>query len=83
MGLPRFWGKVERVLERDVVSSRGKDDADYVKRSEVFKSLSAEKNGEASIGWTVVYYVLLVVGALGFWKGLWPLTESHNALAKV
>lgn len=37
-------------------------------------------NGELSIGWTVVYYVLLVVGAMGFAWALWPLTQSYNAL---
>ena len=33
------------------------------------------------IGWTVIYYALLVVGAYGFYELLWPLTESPNALA--
>ncbi|ROW12500.1 hypothetical protein VMCG_00039 [Cytospora schulzeri] len=31
-------------------------------------------------GWSLAYYVLLVVGALGWWRGLWRLTESGNAL---
>ncbi|KAJ4392070.1 CAAX prenyl protease [Gnomoniopsis smithogilvyi] len=30
--------------------------------------------------WSVAYYVLLVVGAVGWWKELWALTESGNAL---
>lgn len=34
------------------------------------------------LGWTVMYYVLLVAGALGFWKGLWVLTESDKALVE-
>jgi len=29
---------------------------------------------------TYVYYGLLVAGAYGFWKGLYPLTASTNAL---
>lgn len=32
------------------------------------------------VEWTVAYYVLLVLGAWGFGKGLWPLTESSNGL---
>lgn len=32
--------------------------------------------------WTVAYYALLVAGAIGFWKGLWVLTESERALVK-
>lgn len=30
--------------------------------------------------WSVAYYVLLVVGAAAWWKGLWALTESGHAL---
>ncbi|KAK8200134.1 uncharacterized protein BKA78DRAFT_303417 [Phyllosticta capitalensis] len=37
-------------------------------------------SGEPHIGWTTAYYVLLVAGAVGFWKLLWTLTESSNAL---
>ncbi|KAI1454952.1 hypothetical protein F4805DRAFT_294733 [Annulohypoxylon moriforme] len=33
-----------------------------------------------SVMWTVVYYVLLVAGAVGWYKNLGPLTESSNAL---
>ncbi|WPH04054.1 Hypothetical protein R9X50_00693800 [Acrodontium crateriforme] len=32
------------------------------------------------IAWSVVYYALLLVGSYGFYKLLWPLTESSNAL---
>lgn len=31
-------------------------------------------------GWTVAYYLLLVLGAWSFAKLLWPLTESNHAL---
>ncbi|PKY06063.1 prenyl protein protease [Aspergillus campestris IBT 28561] len=34
-----------------------------------------------AMGWTVAYYLLLVGGAIGFYYGLWPLTESAHALA--
>lgn len=30
--------------------------------------------------WSLAYYVLLVVGAAAWWRGLWVLTESGNAL---
>jgi len=30
--------------------------------------------------YTVVYYVLLVGGAVTWWKKLWVLSESENAL---
>lgn len=32
------------------------------------------------VGWTVTYYMLLVGGAVGFWKLLYPLTASALAL---
>lgn len=35
---------------------------------------------EVKRAWSLVYYVLLVAGAWGWWKGLWSLTESSNAL---
>ena len=34
------------------------------------------------VAWTVAYYTLLVAGAVGFWKGLWVLTESDGALVE-
>lgn len=33
-----------------------------------------------SRAWSLVYYLLLVVGAVAWWRGLWALTESGNAL---
>ncbi|MCJ1313665.1 hypothetical protein MMC25_007344 [Agyrium rufum] len=83
MGLPRFWGKVERAVEREAGNHRGKEDDGHIRRSEIFTTLNAGNAGEASIGWTIAYYVLLIMGTFGFWKGLWPLTESDNALAKI
>ena len=32
------------------------------------------------ISWTIAYYILLVIGAVAFWMGLWPLTESKTGL---
>lgn len=37
-----------------------------------------EERGSAV--WTAVYYVLLLAGAWGFYRNLWVLTESGNAL---
>ncbi|KAK4188683.1 putative CAAX prenyl protease 2 [Podospora australis] len=33
-----------------------------------------------NIGWTVAYYILLVAGAWGWWRGLWVLSECSNGL---
>ena len=41
---------------------------------------SQAQASETSIPWTVVYYVLLVAGAVLFWTNLWALTQSRNAL---
>lgn len=72
-GLPRFWGRVE-AGEPLGPPLRGKEDEDGKWRGVNVGS------GELSIGWTVVYYALLVLGAMGFVWALWPLTESYNAL---
>lgn len=31
--------------------------------------------------WTSLYYILLVLGAMAWWRHLWTLSESGNALA--
>ncbi|KAL3448599.1 hypothetical protein BJX65DRAFT_66186 [Aspergillus insuetus] len=72
-GLPRLWGRVEAVAHIGPTLNRGKEDSD---RSIVYTY------GELSIGWSVAYYALLVVGAIGFYYGLWPLTESLHALVE-
>ncbi|KAL7627134.1 CAAX prenyl protease [Parahypoxylon ruwenzoriense] len=38
---------------------------------------------EASVLWTVSYYVLLVAGAVGWWRSLGVLTQSSNALMAI
>lgn len=43
--------------------------------------MALDQAQNAGIGWTLVYYMLVVVGAVGFSKLLFPLTESPNALA--
>ena len=40
-------------------------------------------DGRLGIGWTVAYYVLLVAGAVTFWKELWVLTDSERKLASL
>jgi prenyl protein peptidase len=69
MGLPRFWG---RVTSADTVMGpemgEGKQDGNEIRRLGVI--------------WTILYYVLLIVGALAWRKLLWPLTESESTLTK-
>ncbi|PGH10745.1 hypothetical protein AJ80_07395, partial [Polytolypa hystricis UAMH7299] len=73
-GLPRLWGRVEapvNVLENGLF--RGKQAQNGGQVEEEYRPLG--------IGWSVVYYVLLVVGLYAFISGLWVLTESSYALA--
>ncbi|TGJ87349.1 hypothetical protein E0Z10_g1372 [Xylaria hypoxylon] len=71
MGLPRLWGRVEPSSDTD-------DDAEDNEDRDGGKS--DLKKSKASILWSVVYYVLLVGGAVGWWKNLGVLTVSSNAL---
>lgn len=41
---------------------------------------AARRDDERGTGWTVAYYLLLVSGAVLWWKNLWAWTESANAL---
>lgn len=91
-GLPRLWGRVEAgeewnspLTQNDdfgnvaaAAGLRGKDDDERIDNYNL-----STRSGELHVGWTVGYYILLVAGAVGFWKGLWVLTESKSALAKV
>ncbi len=74
VGLPRFWGKLSRREEHphSPIMMRGKDDADVVQ--------SQGNRGDLGIQWTIAYYVLLFLGAYGFYAGLWPMTVSSQAL---
>ncbi|KAL8906740.1 MAG: hypothetical protein Q9171_006152 [Xanthocarpia ochracea] len=72
-GLPRLWGRVEPMVAIGGPTVRGKEDS----RSELGK----ERTGHWS--WSLVYYLLLVTGAVAFQQSLWTLTESPTALAKV
>lgn len=75
LGLPRFWGRVgvEAGVPIGPPRANGNDSA---------------KDGPSpvqskGVGWTVAYYVILVAGAYGFYRGLFPLTESRYALPVV
>ncbi len=38
------------------------------------------RGNELALTWTLLYYLLLGTGAYGFYRMLWILTESENAL---
>jgi len=76
-GLPRIWGAVTPP-EKQPLSPLSPITKEKVE--------SDAKTGRANVkpkhatAWTASYYVMLVAGAYGFYKGLWPLTESAAAL---
>ncbi|KAI0431518.1 CaaX protease [Xylaria sp. FL1042] len=72
MGLPRLWGRVE--------PSSNMDDAENEDRN---GRKASSRRFKATILWSVVYYILLVGGAVGWWKNLGPLTTSANALVSM
>ncbi|KAF2161079.1 hypothetical protein M409DRAFT_69948 [Zasmidium cellare ATCC 36951] len=96
MGLPRVWGKVGQVDDWDITPdvAQGKRD-DTIEHVRVGNSVVKDTDeneakaakvlgaGVKNLGstWTVAYYLLLVVGAFGFYRLLFVLTESKNALA--
>jgi prenyl protein peptidase len=72
MGFPRFWGKVsagETVLGPDFGEGRNGED-----------QIPLRTDAQMDLGWTVLYYFLLVVGAVSWWRSLWAWTESESAL---
>ena len=91
MGFPRVSGKVGQfaygqippatpdVAQGKAVHSANNSLTDSYGRHGV----EAVQVGPVNLGmqWTIAYYALLVVGAFGFYKLLWPLTASSNALA--
>lgn len=74
MGLPRVYGAV---MGRQRGRSRG---GKGVSSSSQKEEEEEEFLVPVARWWSVAYYVLLVVGAVGWWKELWALTESGNAL---
>lgn len=94
MGLPRLWG---RVGQYDSNLTPPRSDAAQGKRNKnglkVGNDVNADGREEAKaalvdhpvnlgVGWTVMYYFLVAVGAFAFYKLLLPLTESKHALAR-
>ncbi|KAL6719602.1 CAAX prenyl protease [Lecanora helva] len=76
LGLPRIWGRVGGVtIEGGVVGAplRGKEDEDRNEKVE----------RSPGIAWTVAYYALLALGAVTWWKSLWVLTASDQALLDI
>ena len=97
MGLPRVWGRLEAqggVLGPEVPRAR-EAWAEERRRGGAKRKNSEEDSlvlagvdlrvaeGRLGVGWTVSYYALLVAGAVAFWWGLWPLTESERRLAEL
>lgn len=78
MGLPQVWGRVEPeaggVVGGVVPVMAGGD----VGEGEGHHQRGG--SGRPSILWTVAYYVLLVAGAVLWYRNLWVLSESGNAL---
>ncbi|KAI1268626.1 CaaX protease [Xylariaceae sp. FL1019] len=72
MGLPRFWGRV-----------RPLSDYDQWEYNEDRDGGKAKQRTEPSIMWTIAYYVLLIAGAVGWWKNLGALTKSDYALVSI
>ncbi|KIW18182.1 hypothetical protein PV08_02470 [Exophiala spinifera] len=75
IGLPRFWGRVQRREEYPLspIAIRGKDDTDTIQ--------AGGRGGPQGLKLTVAYYVLLLIGAYSFYAALWPLTASSLALS--
>ncbi|KAL9084672.1 MAG: hypothetical protein Q9159_005102 [Coniocarpon cinnabarinum] len=93
-GLPRLRGRLGPLVDETTLlgadapaaagaqdsNLRGKED-DETKPIERRGTMSKERREKPlSLFWSIVYYVLLVVGAAGFYWYLWPLTDSKHAL---
>jgi len=83
MGLPKFWGRIK--LEDDELTrpSPSRKEDDDTQTSLLQEDISnQDQDQDLPLIWTITYYFILVLGAIGFWKGLWSLTESgEKALA--
>jgi prenyl protein peptidase len=79
MGLPQVWGRVEPEVEA-VVEVPVMVGGDVGEGDGLLRRSSRRDVGRPSILWTVAYYVLLVGGAVMWYRNLWVLTESENGL---
>lgn len=75
-GVPRVWGRVGAF---DHSASSTQIDVTHDVATSMPMSDISNRQG-SSIAPTVIYYLLLVVGAYAFAATLWPLTESTNSL---
>lgn len=81
MGVPRLWGRVGQYHPlRDNAGPATANGEGKVDGAAVQTIPGSSEN--LGIVWTVTYYLLIFVGAYGFYKLLFPLTSSVNALAK-
>lgn len=74
-GLPRFWGRPQRRQEfgpTPLVPKR-KDEGEVPRLR--------GQSSEVGNAWVAAYYVLLLIGAYGFYASFWLFTESTQALA--
>lgn len=81
MGLPRLWGRVEAPITIGPQDAARKDDVAAPWREG--NSAVQVADGRLGMQWTVAYYILLVLGAGLFYRYLWTLTESPNALTNL
>jgi prenyl protein peptidase len=80
-GLPRFWGKVQIETGEPIVPMQFEADKSIRGRSPAPGAFRPKVRKDMTMAYTVVYYVLLFVGAYGFKRLLWSLTESSGGLA--
>ena len=92
LGLPRLWGRVDQAVAKESAPSRSSSEdiemddlaATPASTSAGLPIVSSTKTTwSLGIQWTVAYYTLLITGAVGFYKLLYPLTASNNALTRV
>lgn len=95
MGVPQFWGRIGQFAPHLThitpdVAQDGRDEGgipmqDRSESAEEEKARAMRDAGPQNLGvaWTATYYVLLVAGAYGFYKLLYPWTASVNSLAVV
>ncbi|KAF1353535.1 CAAX protease self-immunity-domain-containing protein [Delphinella strobiligena] len=76
IGLPRFFGRLGKGLDKAAAR-----DGDASIQGVADEIKAGRDDEDLGIEWTVVYYILLCVGAYAFKRLLWPLTDSDMALA--
>jgi prenyl protein peptidase len=77
VGLPRFWGRLKVEAGEPIGPPVGNKDDDNQREG---SSNRKPRKENLDLTWTVTYYALLIVGAVGFYWFLFPLSESSNAL---